>query len=481
MELMIAKHDHPIVLHTAMGNRHGLIAGATGTGKTVTLKVVAEAFSKAGVPVFLSDIKGDLGSAAEPGVMNDKIQERLDSMQLTDFKFRSFPTTFWDIYGQHGLPIRASLSEMGPLLLSRLLDLNETQSSILHIVFQIADEQGLLLIDLKDLKEMLHHVSSELKTYTVSHGHMTKQSIGAIQRSITSLEAQGADRFFGEPSLNLNDLMTHDDQGFGTINVLTATELIGQPKTYTTFLLWLLSELFEELPEVGDLDKPKLVFFFDEAHLLFDDAPKALLEQVEKVVRLIRSKGIGIYFITQNPIDLPETVLGQLGNRIQHALRAYTPRDQKAVKAAAETFRINPNLNIETAITELKTGEALISMLDEEGRPSIVKRALILPPESKMGVIDSALRQKLIQTSPLATHYNKVVDRESAYEVLKERIEKTAQTPPVEVSKPKPAAKSTPRKKASAFEKAATSLLNTVGRQLGRELVRGLLGGLKKR
>lgn len=486
MELVIAKNEQPIVLHAKMANRHGLIAGATGTGKTITLKVMAEAFSRAGVPVFLADIKGDLGSAAEAGTMNDKIQSRIDQMQLTDFTFRSYPTAFWDVFDKQGAPIRASISEMGPLLLSRLLDLNETQSSILHIAFQIADEQGLLLIDTKDLRELLSYIADHLKEFSVTHGHMTKQSIGAIQRSLTSLEAQGAKEFFGEPGLQIEDLMTTDQNGFGTINVLAASELFQQPKTYATFLLWLLSELFEELPEVGDLDKPKLVFFFDEAHLVFDDAPKALLEQIEKVVRLIRSKGVGIYFVTQNPLDLPETVLGQLGNRVQHALRAYTPRDQKAVRAAAETFRENPDLSTETVITELKTGEALLSFLDHEGRPSIVQQAMILPPESKIGVVDETVRQQVMQSSPLTKKYQVAVDSESAYELLKERVaQKQAEAAKEEVATQQTKEpKSSPAKKrqaASPFQKAASSLLNTVGRQLGRELVRGLLGGLKKR
>lgn len=482
MELLIAKNEQPVFLHTSMANRHGLIAGATGTGKTVTLKVLAESFSRAGVPVFVSDIKGDLGSLAEAGTMNSKIQERIQSMNLTDFSFRAYPTAFWDIYGKDGIPIRASISEMGPLLLARLLELNDTQTSILHIVFQIADEQGLLLIDLKDLKETLNYTSTNLKELTTTYGHMTKQSIGAIQRSIIALEAQGVGDFFGEPGLDLNDLMTIDANGLGTINVLSAMQLFQQPKTYSTFLLWLLSELFEELPEVGDLDKPKLVFFFDEAHLLFDDAPKALLDQIEQVVRLIRSKGVGIYFITQNPIDLPETILGQLGNRIQHALRAYTPRDQKAVRAAAETFRANPTIDVETVITELKTGEALVSFLDTEGRPSIVQRALILPPESKIGVVDSALRKQLVDSYPLSAKYKTTVDRESAYELLQQRIVAKQQAEmAADAHKKEVAPKPTKRKAASPFEKAASSLLNTVGRQLGREIVRGLLGGLTKR
>lgn len=462
--LKIAKAaDHDILLNLPMANRHGLIAGATGTGKTVTLKVMAEQFSKAGVPVFLADIKGDLASIAEPMTVNDKIQERLTNLQIDDYTPQTFPVRLWDIFGEQGTSVRATITDMGPMLLGRLLELNDTQSGILDIAFKISDEQGLLLLDLKDLQALLKDMAENATAYSSVYGNITKQSIGAIQRKLLSLETQGADQFFGEPALKLTDFMeTTDDKG--VINILMANNLYTKPVLYSTFLLWLLTELFETLPEVGDMDQPKLVFFFDEAHLLFKDAPKSFVTQVEQVVRLVRSKGVGVYFITQNPIDLPDEVLGQLGNRVQHALRSFTPRDQKAVTSAAETFRQNPEIDVASVIGELKTGEALISCLNEEGQPSIVERAFIRPPESKIGVIDEQVKVKVIEDNPYHAQYNETVDRESAYELLQKKVEAQA-----EKAAPK-------RKRKSEFEKIASSVLTSVGRQIGREIVRNIFG-----
>ncbi|UJS27371.1 DUF853 domain-containing protein [Macrococcoides canis] len=465
--------DHDIYLNLPMANRHGLIAGATGTGKTVTLKVMAEQFSKAGVPVFLADIKGDLASIAEPMTINDKIQERLTNLQIDDYSPQTFPVRLWDIFGEQGTPVRATITDMGPMLLSRLLELNDTQSGILDIAFKISDEQGLLLLDLKDLQALLKDMAENATAYSSVYGNITKQSIGAIQRKLLSLETQGADQFFGEPALKLTDFMeTADDKG--VINVLMANNLYTKPVLYSTFLLWLLTELFETLPEVGDMDQPKLVFFFDEAHLLFKDAPKSFVTQVEQVVRLVRSKGVGVYFITQNPIDLPDEVLGQLGNRVQHALRSFTPRDQKAVASAAETFRQNPEIDVASVIGELKTGEALISCLNEEGQPSIVERAFIRPPESKIGVIDEQVKVKVIEDNPYHAQYNETVDRESAYELLQKKVEASkaeAQTHEAQAEKAAPK-----RKRKSEFEKIASSVLTSVGRQIGREIVRNIFG-----
>ncbi|TDM40771.1 DUF853 family protein [Macrococcoides canis] len=460
--------DHDILLNLPMANRHGLIAGATGTGKTVTLKVMAEQFSKAGVPVFLADIKGDLASIAEPMTINDKIQERLTNLQIDDYTPQTFPVRFWDIFGEQGTPVRATITDMGPMLLSRLLELNDTQSGILDIAFKISDEQGLLLLDLKDLQALLKDMAENTTAYSSVYGNITKQSIGAIQRKLLSLETQGADQFFGEPALKLTDFMeTTDDKG--VINILMANNLYTKPVLYSTFLLWLLTELFETLPEVGDMDQPKLVFFFDEAHLLFKDAPKSFVTQVEQVVRLVRSKGVGVYFITQNPIDLPDEVLGQLGNRVQHALRSFTPRDQKAVASAAETFRQNPEIDVASVIGELKTGEALISCLNEEGQPSIVERAFIRPPESKIGVIDEQVKVKVIEDNPYHAQYNETVDRESAYELLQKKVEASKAEAQAEKAAPK-------RKRKSEFEKIASSVLTSVGRQIGREIVRNIFG-----
>lgn len=421
----------------AMANRHGLVAGATGTGKTVTLQTLAEEFSRRGVPVFLADIKGDLSGLALPGGNNPKVTARVGELKLTDWTAGSCPVTCWDVFGEQGHPVRATISEMGPLLLGRLLNLSDVQEGVLNIVFRVADEHGLLLLDLKDLRAMLNYLGQNASAFTTTYGNISTASIGAIQRGLLQLETQGADKFFGEPALNLDDLMQTVD-GQGVINLLAADKLMGSPKLYATFLLWLLSELFERLPEVGDLPQPKLVFFFDEAHLLFNDMPPALLEKVEQVVRLIRSKGVGVYFVTQNPRDIPDRVLGQLGNRVQHALRAFTPADQKAVRAAAETFRANPKLDTEAVLTQLAVGEALVSVLDERGMPTVVDRALICPPRSQIGPITPAQRQKLLAESLVAGVYEKLVDRESAYEKLTSAV---AQSPAQATAAPVPAAK----------------------------------------
>ncbi|WP_414045819.1 helicase HerA-like domain-containing protein [Macrococcus equi] len=478
----IAKNDKDITLQIQMANRHGLIAGATGTGKTVTLKVLAEQFSKNGVPVFLADIKGDLASIAEPMEMNDKIQQRLTDLSIEDYHPRSFPVRLWDIFGVDGAPVRATISEMGPLLLSRLLELNDTQSGILDIAFKISDDNGLLLLDLKDLQALLKDMADNASAYSSQYGNITKQSVGAIQRKLLSFEAQGAQNFFGEPALNLTDFMECNEDGEGFVNVLMANQLFMKPVLYSTFLLWLLTELFEELPEAGDMDKPKLVFFFDEAHLLFKDAAPSFVAQVEQVVRLVRSKGVGVYFITQNPIDLPDEVLGQLGNRVQHALRSFTPRDQKAVKSASETFRQNPDLDVATAIGELKTGEALISCLNEDGQPSIVERAFIRPPESKIGVIDSAVKEKVLADNPYQQKYGEAVDRESAYELLEQKFsDAQAEKEKIEIDKDANKKVKTQRKEPkSELQKIATSVLTSVGRQIGREIVRNIFGGRRR-
>ena len=414
--LLIAKAKEEIHLLPALGNRHGLITGATGTGKTVTLQRVAEAFSRAGVPVFMADVKGDLSGLAKAGELKGKIKERVEQLAI-ELPLAACPVAFWDVYGKAGHPVRATVSDLGPLLFGRLLDLNDTQQGVLTLVFKIADDNHLLLLDLKDLRAMLQHVGENAKQFQTEYGNVSAASIGAIQRGLLELEHQGAEHLFGEPALDINDLI-QTDHGRGVINILAADQLMNSPKLYSTFLLWMLSELFEHLPEIGDPDKPKLVFFFDEAHLLFSDAPKALLEKIEQVVRLIRSKGVGVYFVTQNPLDVPESVLGQLGNRVQHALRAFTPRDQKAVKTAATTMRPNPGLDIEQAITELGVGEALVSLLDEKGRPGVTERAYIVPPGSQIGPITAEERQKIIEGSAIFGHYEKGVDRESAYEIL---------------------------------------------------------------
>ena len=481
--IVIARDEEEIVLLPKMANRHGLIAGATGTGKSVTLRVLAEHFSRMGVPVFLADVKGDLAGMCQPGGENPKIRERAGIFGLDQFAFRAYPVVFWDLFGEQGHPLRTTISEIGPLLLARILDLNETQGGVLSLVFRVADDQGLLLLDLKDLRAMLQHVAENAKTLTTSYGNVSAASIGAIQRRLLELEQQGGMAFFGEPALNLADLMQTDGGGRGYINILAADKLMGSPKLYATFLLWLLAELFEDLPEVGDLEKPKMIFFFDEAHLLFSDAPPALLQKIEQVVRLIRSKGVGVYFASQNPLDIPDVVLGQLGNRVQHALRAFTPRDQKAVRSAASTFRPNPKLDVEAAITELGVGEALVSMLDEKGRPGIVRRALIAPPESRLGAITAQERQQVMQHSLLAGHYEAAVDRESAYERLKERREEIAaqQAPP-----PPSRSSAPPREVESPLLEAAGDVLGalaksaarSIGSSLGRQIMRGLFGSM---
>lgn len=483
--ILIAKGEHDLTLLPKMANRHGLVAGATGTGKTVTLQTLAERFSRIGVPVFMADVKGDLSGISAPGEEHPRIMERVRQLGLADFRFAPCPVVFWDVFGRLGHPLRTTISEMGPLLLGRLLNLNETQSGVLTLVFKIADDDGLLLLDLKDLRAMLQHVGDNAKRFATQYGNVSAASIGAIQRGLLALEEQGGDQFFGEPALNLDNLMQTDEKGQGVVNILVADKLIHAPKLYATFLLWLLAELFEHLPEVGDLEKPKLVFFFDEAHLLFNEAPKALLDKVEQVVRLIRSKGVGVYFVSQNPLDIPEAVLGQLGNRIQHALRAFTPRDQKAVKAAAQTFRSNPKLDVEAAIMELGVGEALVSLLDEKGRPGIVERALIVPPESRIGPISPEECRRMIQRSVLFGHYEEAVDRESAYEKLKARAEQAA--PPEQPSKAQEGSWTDVltgstgkrgRSREGIVESMAKSAARAIGSQLGRQIIRGLFGSM---
>jgi len=447
-------------LALSRSNRHGLIAGATGTGKTVTLQGIAESFSKAGVPVFVADVKGDLSGIAMPGSPTFKHAERLESrakeLGITDYTYTDNPVIFWDLYGEQGHPIRTTVSEMGPLLLSRLLDLNETQEGVLQIIFRYADENGLLLLDFADLSALLAWANENSAELSGTYGNVTKPSVGSIQRQLLSFEAQGADNFFGEPALEIDDFLKVDDQGRGYVNVLAADKLMRSPKLYATFLLWLLAELFESLPEVGDPEKPKLVFFFDEAHLLFDDAPKALQDTIEQVVRLIRSKGVGVFFVTQNPIDIPEEVAGQLGNRVQHALRAFTPRDQRAIKAAAETFRINPKLDVETAITELKVGEALVSTLDEDGAPTIVERTLIKPPRSRLGPVTPKERAIIQSISPLEGKYDTRANRESAAEVLAAKAADAAATAEQVEAEGEEAVRGQARKSPSLWGKAVS-------------------------
>ncbi len=477
-----------------MANRHGLITGATGTGKTVTLQTLAEHFSSIGVPCFMSDVKGDLSGISQPGGGNAKVAERVEALKLEGFAHQGYPVTLWDPFGEAGHPVRATVSDMGPLLLGRMLDLNETQSGVLNLVFKVADDNGLLLLDLKDLRTMLAYVGDNAKQFTTEYGNVSSASIGAIQRGLLALESQGGERIFGEPMLNIADLI-QTDRGRGVVNILAADRLMQSPKLYATLLLWLLAELFENLPEAGDLDKPKLVFFFDEAHLLFNDAPDALVEKIEQVVRLIRSKGVGVYFVTQNPADVPDKVLSQLGNRVQHALRAFSPRDQKAVKAAAETMRDNPDLDEATAITELGVGEALVSLLDAKGRPGVVERAFIVPPQGQIGPITDAQRRQLIQTSLVAGVYDKVVDRESAHEILKARAEQAAQAAAVQeeaklqakVAAQQPAAGGgvlgdilggRGGRREGAVEALAKSAARSIGSQVGRAIIRGVLGSI---
>jgi hypothetical protein len=472
--MVVAKSKQEVPLYPHMANRHGLIAGATGTGKTVTLRVLAEQFSGLGVPVFMADVKGDLSGMARPGGDHPKVAERVKSLRLEGFRFEGYPVTFWDVFGGKGHPIRATISEMGPLLLSRILNLNDTQTGVLNLAFKVADDNGLLLLDLKDLRSMAQFVGDNAEALKVQYGNVSKASVGAIQRNLLALEGQGADTLFGEPALNVEDLMQTDAQGRGLINILAADKLLQSPKVYATFLLWLLSELFEALPEVGDPPKPKLVFFFDEAHLLFDEAPKVLEEKIEQVVRLIRSKGVGVYFVTQNPLDLPDAVLGQLGNRVQHALRAFTPRDQKAVKAAAETFRANPKVDALKAITELGVGEALISVQDEKGVPTMVERAWVVPPHSSLTPLSAEEMQGIVRSSVLYGTYEKAVDRDSAYEKLKARAEQTqAEAPAAGPSRPQP--KSQTEVLIGAL---ATSAARAIGSQVGRQIIRGVLGSI---
>ena len=488
--IVVAKAHEFLELDPQFANRHGLIAGATGTGKTVTLQRLAEGFSRIGVPVFMADVKGDLAGISRPGTPNGKVKERVEQLKSPDFKYEACPVVFWDAFGEQGHPLRATISEIGPLLLARMLDLNETQAGVLAATFKIADDEGLLLLDLKDLRAMLQHAGENAKNYTTRYGNISSASIGAIQRGLLVLEQQGGDHFFSEPALDIHDLMqTHD--GRGVVNILAADKLMNSPKLYATLLLWLLAELFERLPEVGDPEKPKLVFFFDEAHLLFNDAPAALLEKIEQVVRLIRSKGVGVYFVTQNPLDIPDTVLGQLGNRVQHALRAFTPRDQKAVKSAATTLRQNPKLDVETAITELAVGEALVSLLDEKGRPSVVDRALILPPGCRIGPVTPDERRDTMRSSPIAGKYDTTVDRESAYEKLAARHGLQSAAAPGAQAEAGAGGflgalgdflggTTGPRggRHEGAIEAAARSAARAIGSNIGREIVRGVLGSL---
>lgn len=472
--LLIAKGDTELRLLPKMTNRHGLIAGATGTGKTVSLQVIAERLSDIGVPVFLADVKGDLAGISQPGQDNPRIAERVSKLGITDFAFRGYPVVFWDVFGEQGHPARATVSDMGPLLFARLLNLNEIQIGVLALVFKVADDNGLLLLDIKDLQTMLQHVGDSAAEYTTRYGNISTSSIGAIQRGLLTLEEQGGGSFFGEPALNLQDMIQTSPDGRGVINILAADKLMQSPKLYATFLLWLLSELFEGLDEIGDPEKPKLVFFFDEAHLLFNDAPKSLLEKIEQVVRLVRSKGVGVYFVTQNPLDIPDAVLGQLGNRVQHALRAFTPRDQKAVNAAATTFRANPSFDVSSAITELAVGEALVSFLDAKGSPGIVERAMVCPPRSQIGPITPAQRQAIISSSQFYGYYEQTIDRESAYERLKGRAEAMA----VQQEEGEPARAPAARRTDSPVDAFVKSAARALGSQLGRQILRGVLGGL---
>jgi uncharacterized protein len=512
-KILIGKSSKPECLTLRLANRHGLVTGATGTGKTVTLQVMAEEFSRVGVPVFAADIKGDLSGLAAVGEAKDAFVKRAKSLGLK-YEADEFPVVFWDLFGEQGHPIRATASEMGPLLLSRLMGLNETQEGVLNIAFRLADEQGLPLLDLKDLRSMLNFVGENASELTTHYGNVSKASIGAIQRQLLVLENQGGNQFLGEPALLLEDFIRTDRDGRGYINILAADKLMENPRLYSTFLLWLLSELFEELPEVGDPDKPKLVFFFDEAHLLFNDAPKALLDKIEQVVRLIRSKGVGVYFVTQNPLDVPEKVLAQLGNRVQHALRAFTPRDQRAVKAAAETFRPNPKLNTAQVITELETGEALVSFLEGKGTPSVVQRAKIRPPSARLGVLKAQERQAIIARSPVKGKYDQTIDSESAHEMLQKRVQQETEgagTPPAGqggllgglggmlgtifgTTRPRGQRLSVGQHVARALTRSVVtttagkiagdlgkSVGGSMGNTVGRAIVRGVLGGILRR
>jgi len=499
--ILIAQHGQTqCTLQLDKANRHGLITGATGTGKTITLQTMAEGFVQRGVPVFMADIKGDLTGISRPGSSTAKLAKVIAERGLATPAYAASSTTLWDVFGEQGHPVRATVSDLGPLLLARMLNLNDTQAGVLQLVFKIADDSGLLLLDMKDLRAMCQHVGDNGSSYTTEYGNISAASIGAIQRGLMQIEAQGGDKFFGEPMLNIDDLMQTDGAGRGMVNILAADKLMNSPRLYSTFLLWLLSELFENLPEVGDLEKPKLVFFFDEAHLLFNDAPKVLIERIELVVRLVRSKGVGVYFVTQNPLDIPDSVLAQLGNRVQHALRAFTPRDQKAVKSAADTMRPNAGLDIGAAITELAVGEALVSFLDAKGRPCPTERVYVLPPASQIGPITAEQRQALLQGSIVAGVYEKTLDRESAFEKIKGRADtRAAQADKVEAS----AQGSTPAaakdsggmfdglgaslgglfsggggRRTSAGEQLFKSAASSIGREVGRQIIRGVLGGI---
>lgn len=497
--MLIARtRDKELHLLPRLANRHGLITGATGTGKTVSLQKMAESFADIGVPVFVADIKGDLSGIGMPGLASERLMQRLAAIGIDAFEPRANTVVFWDVYGENGHPVRATVSDMGPLLLSRLLNLNDTQTGVLQIVFRIADDNGLLLLDLKDLRAMVQHVGENARSYTTEYGNVSAASIGAIQRGLLGLEEAGGDRFFGEPMLDIADLIQTDGTGRGVINVLSAEKLYNSPQLYSTFLLWMLAELFEQLPEIGDPEKPKLVFFFDEAHLLFKDAPKALIEKIERVVRLIRSKGVGVYFVTQNPLDVPDSVLGQLGNRIQHALRAFTPRDQRAVKSAAQTMRANPDFDAAEAITELGVGEALVSFLDEKGRPEVVERTFVIAPGSRLGPMTAQERDAAIRGSVLFGHYERSVDRESAYEMLREQAQAAAARAE-EDARAKEAQRASgqaapaggglsdilfgstgPRggRRDGLAQIAAKTVTRTIGSSIGRQIARGLLGSL---
>ena len=493
-KIWLATGTDRVYLEPSMANRHGLIAGATGTGKTVTLKVLAESFSDMGVPVFVADIKGDLSGMCAPGIENKHIKRSIDTMGITDFNYCPYPVQFWDVYGKKGLPVRTTISEMGPELLARLLGLNDTQAGVLRIVFRIADDKQLLLIDLKDLRAMMQYVGDNAKEFKLTYGNISAQSVGAIQRALLSLEDAGGEQFFGEPSLELSDWFEWDENGRGFMNILECSELFQSPLLYGTFLLWMLSEIYDMLPEAGDLEKPKLAFFFDEAHLLFDDAPKALVDKVEQVVRLIRSKGVSVWFITQNPTDIPDSVLGQIGNRVQHALRAYTPKDQKALKAAASSFRENPDFDTAESIQSLGTGEALVSVLDENGVPTIVERANILPSKSSMSAVDDTTLMSHVLSSPFKDKYSVEEDRESAFEVISELNEEQAAAAEKEAEakakekeekeKEKKASSkkktSSSRKKTNALEKAINTTANTIGREIGKKIVRGIFDNFFK-
>ncbi len=483
------KPDHKLNLLLSRANRHGLIAGATGTGKTVTLQGLAEGFSAAGVPVFMADVKGDLTGLCQPSQMQDFLVKRAADIGLAPYTAQAMPCIFWDLYGEKGHPVRTTISEMGSLLLGRILDLNDTQQGVLDVAFRVADDEGLLILDLKDLRALLTHISDNASEISRTYGNIAPASVATIQRSVLRLEEQAGEKFFGEPALDLKDLMRTAYDGRGFINILAADKLMQTPRLYATFLLWLLSELFEDLPEVGDLAKPKLVFFFDEAHLLFKDTPKSLMEKIEQVVRLIRSKGVGIYFVTQSPGDIPETVLAQLGNKVQHALRAFTPGQQKDIKAVVDGFRPNPALKIDAVVQELKVGEAIVSLLDESGTPTITERVLIRPPSSRLGVADAAVIQTMLQNSPVAAQYTKTIDRDSAYETLQGRAEKATKSAEraQEAARPAPRETREPRasNRQSAGEALVKSVIRAAGSQVGRQItstiLRGILGGLSRR